>query len=92
MSARIAAYRPIRSAAAGPKRRRAERRNQVWSYDFVMDQTEDGRHLKMLPVVDEYTRECLTVEVARHFTAWDVIRTLAWLNLPRFSGHEVYAA
>ncbi len=45
----------------------------------MMDQTEDGRRLKMLPVVDEYTRECLTVEVARHFTARDVIRTLAWL-------------
>lgn len=56
--------------------RRAAARNQVWSYDFVMDQTEDGRRLKLLPVVDEYTRECLTVEVARHFTAADVVRTL----------------
>ncbi len=71
--------RRLGSAANGCQRRRAERRNQVWSYDFVMDQTEDGRRLKMLPVVDEYTRECLTVEVARHFTARDVIRTLAWL-------------
>jgi transposase InsO family protein len=41
-----------------------------------MDQTEDGRRLKLLPVVDEHTRECLTVEVARHFTAQDVVRTL----------------
>lgn len=58
------------------QRRRAEAKNQVWSYDFVMDQTEDGRRLKMLPVVDEHTRECLTIEVARHFTAQDVVRTL----------------
>jgi len=45
----------------------------------VMDQTEDGRRLKLLPVVDEYTRECLTVEVARHFTSQDVVRTLDYL-------------
>lgn len=63
-------------AANGCQRRRAEHRNHVWSYDFVMDRTEDGRRLKLLPVVDEYTRECLTVEVARHFTAQDVVRTL----------------
>ena len=71
--------RRLGSAANGCQRRRAERRNHVWSYDFVMDQTEDGRRLKMLPVVDEYTRECLMVEVAHHFTARDVIRTLARL-------------
>ena len=57
-------------------RRRAERPNHVWSYDFVMDQTADGRRLKLLPVVDEFTRECLTVEVERRFTAQDVVRTL----------------
>jgi putative transposase len=57
-------------------RRRAERPRHVWSYDFVMDQTEDGRRLKMPPVVDEFTRECLTVEVERRFTAQDVVRTL----------------
>ena len=43
----------------GCARRRAEYKDHVWSYDFVMDQTEDGRRLKMLPVVDEYSRECL---------------------------------
>jgi transposase InsO family protein len=41
-----------------------------------MDQTQDGRRLKMLPIVDEYTRECLGVEVARHLTATDVVATL----------------
>ncbi len=47
--------------------------------DFVMDQTQDGRRLKILPIVDEFTRECLSIEVARHLTAPDVITTLAKL-------------
>ncbi len=41
-----------------------------------MDQTEDGRRLKMLPIIDEYTREYLAVKVERHLTAVDVIGTL----------------
>ncbi len=60
-------------------RRRATHRNHVWSYDFVMDETEDGRRLKMMPIVDEYSRECLTVEVERSITAQDIVRTLAAL-------------
>ena len=52
---------------------------QVWSYDFVMDQTDDGRRLKLLPVVDEYTRECLTIEVARSIEAVDVVKALTRL-------------
>jgi len=63
----------------GCARKRAEHPNHVWSYDFVMDQTEDGRRLKMLPVVDEYTRECLSIEVERSITAEDVVATLALL-------------
>ncbi len=63
----------------GCKRKRAEHRDHVWSYDFVIDRTEDGRRLKMMPVVDEYSRECLTVEVERNITAEDVARTLAAL-------------
>jgi putative transposase len=60
-------------------RRRAERPNHVWSYDFIHDQTADGRGLKLLPIVDEYTRECLTIEVERHLTAKDVVSTLEYL-------------
>jgi len=60
-------------------RKRAEYINHVWSYDFVMDQTEDGRPLKMLPVLDEYTRESLTIEVERSIRAKDVIATLEYL-------------
>ncbi len=43
---------------------------------FVSDWTEGGRRLRLLCVVDELTRECLTIEVARHFTGVDVVRTL----------------
>jgi putative transposase len=63
----------------GCARRRAEHKDHLWSYDFVMDRTEDGRRLKMMPVVDEYTRECLAIEVERSITAEDVIATLARL-------------
>ena len=57
-------------------RRRAEYPGHVWSYDFVMDQTEDGRRLKVMPLVDEYTRECLSLEGERSIKAEDVMDTL----------------
>ncbi len=60
----------------GCARRRSERPDHVWSYDFIHDQTADGRGLKMLPIVDEYTRECLTIELERHLAAKDVVSTL----------------
>ena len=61
-------------------RKRATHQNHFWSYDdFVMDLTEDGRRLKMMPVVDEYSRECLSIDVERSITAEDVIETLATL-------------
>jgi putative transposase len=60
-------------------RYRAERINHVWSYDFLVDRTEDSRQLKLLVVIDEYTRECLAIEVARSFAAKDVIDVLQYL-------------
>jgi len=45
-------------------RQRAVRPNQVWSWDFVEDQTERGSKLRMLTLIDEYTRQCLAVHVA----------------------------
>ena len=63
----------------GASRRRAEYKDHVWSYDFVMDQTEDGGTLKIMPMIDEYTRECMLVKVARSITAEDVLATLAGL-------------
>ncbi len=60
----------------GTQRLSAERVNQVWSYDFVMDQTEDGRRLKWLPICDEFSRELVALEVERRMEARDVIRIL----------------
>ena len=64
-------------------RLRAEHRDHVWSYDFVMDQTVDGRRLKILPIVDEFTRECLAILVARSITAGEVVSVLTWLVATR---------
>jgi putative transposase len=62
-------------------RLRPERRNHVWAYDFVSKQTHDGRKLRILTVIDEYTRECLAIRVARRFTSNDVLYTLSELFL-----------
>jgi transposase InsO family protein len=60
-------------------RRRAEYPNHGWSYDFVMERTQDGRPLTMLTVVDAYTRECLAIAVRRRLMSRDVQAVLsAW--------------
>jgi putative transposase len=64
-------------------RRRAEYPNHVWSYDFVMDRTQDGRPLKMLTVVDAYTPECLAIAVRRRLTSREVQEVLSELFLHR---------
>ena len=64
-------------------RKRAEFPNHVWSYDFVSEQTHDGRKFKILNVVDEFTRECLLCLVARRIRAIDVILALADLFLQK---------
>jgi transposase InsO family protein len=51
-------------------------RNHVWSYDFVADRTSNGRPLRMLTVMDEYTRECLAIDVARRLKSDDVLERL----------------
>lgn len=58
-------------------RLRPTHRNHVWSWDFVMDRTDDGRPLKLLTLIDEYTRECLAILVARRIRSNDVIDLLA---------------
>lgn len=60
-------------------RKRALRPNHVWSYDFVTDYTEKGRQLRMLVVIDEFTRESLAIEVRRSFTARQVLDVLGYL-------------
>ncbi|KVS57702.1 integrase [Burkholderia cepacia] len=57
----------------------ATQHNLVWGYDFVHDQLVDGRALKMLCVIDEYTRECLTIEVGASLRSQEVILTLSRL-------------
>ena len=60
---------------------RPEHGNHVWAYDFLFDRTQEGRPLKLLTVVDEFTRECLAIEVARKQSSRDVLRMLAGLML-----------
>jgi putative transposase len=71
-----------------PRRRRsgsdmrllgATRPNSVWSYDFVHDRLATQRTIRLLCVLDEHTRECLAIEVARSITSQDVILTLSRL-------------
>jgi transposase InsO family protein len=69
--------RRLGSSAGGCVRRRAEHRNHVWAWDFVFDRTSDGRALKWLTLEDEYTRECLALEVRRGLPARAVIEVLA---------------
>jgi len=58
-------------------RLRPERTNHVWSYDFIQDRTEDGRAFRMLCVIDEFTRRCLAIVVARRLRSDDVLHCLA---------------
>ena len=69
---------------AGPRTeisKKATHRNQVWSWDFVFDQTERGGTLKFMTVIDEYTREVLALPVARRLSSEQVIHTLNHLFL-----------
>ena len=68
--------RRMGSSENSAQRRRATRVNEVWSYDFVFDQTEDGRRLKWLPICDEFSRESVALEVERRLDSRDVIRIL----------------
>jgi transposase InsO family protein len=61
----------------------AERKDHVWTWDFIFDRTARGRTIKILSVVDEYTRECLALEVRRTLKAADVIDVLADLFVIR---------
>jgi putative transposase len=83
-------------------RLRPARANHVWSYDFVAAITHDGRTLKILTLIDEYTRECLALRVGRRLGSYEVIETLAEVmeqrsipeyirsdNGPEFIAHEL---
>jgi putative transposase len=80
-------------------RLRPERANHVWSYDFVSAMTHDGRTLRMLTLIDEYTRESLAIRVARRLGRYEVIEALADVmlfrgipeNIPSEDGPEFIA-
>ena len=69
-------------------RRRPERKNHVWSYDFVQARTAEGRPVRLLTMMDEYTRECLAGRAERKLSSEEVMETLANLfvrrGLPRY--------
>ena len=63
--------------------KKAEYINHVWTYDFIEDRTEDGRILKLLTVLDEWTRESAAIEVGRSIKSRDVISVLEYLFMVR---------
>ena len=69
-------------------RKRPEYYNHVWSYDFMTERLENGRRVRLLTVLDEYTRECLAIDVAKSFRGQDVVGLLRYLFAIR--GHPAY--
>ena len=73
-------------------RLRPEYPNHVWSFDFVETQTHDGRRVRLMTLIDEFTRKCLAIRVARRINAIGVIETLAdamlFEGLPTYIGSD----
>lgn len=64
-------------------RLRSTHKDHVWAYDFVQARTRDDRSFRMLAIIDEFTRECLAIDVARKLNHDDVLERLAWLMATR---------
>jgi transposase InsO family protein len=64
-------------------RLRAAHKNHVWSYDIVFERTHDGRALRILTIIDEFTRESLAIRVSRRLTSHNVIEQLAELFITK---------
>lgn len=64
-------------------RLRPTHKDHVWSYDFVADRTSDGRAIRMLTLIDEHSRECLAIDVARSLKSEDVLERLSDLFVRR---------
>ena len=77
--------RPKRNKAAQLRQPKqlAHAINEIWSMDFVADNLFDGRKLRMLTVVDLYTRECLAIDVGQSLKGEDVVRVLSSIVLHR---------
>jgi putative transposase len=76
-----------RFGAASERLQRATGPNQVWSYDFLSVGTERVGRLRILAVMDEFTRECLALYVARSISSKRVIHLLGWLFATRVTPH-----
>jgi len=76
-------HRRLGESTVPAERLRAQRPNQVWAFDFQFDQTADGRALKLLNIVDEFTRESLVMLVARSINADAVVEALERLVAER---------
>jgi len=75
--------RRLGQSANGCVRRAAQHKDDVWAWDFIHDRDEQGRPLKWLSLVDEYTRECLLLEVERSLKAVDVVELISEVMLIR---------
>ena len=75
--------RRLWSADGSCVRLRPQYKDYVWSYDLVADRTSDGRPLKMLTMIDEYTRECLAIHVDRQITSDHVMEKLTQVFVQR---------
>ena len=68
--------------------------NVIWAMDFQFDQTSDLRTIKMLNIIDEFTRECLAIDVSRSITADDVVNRLDQLandrGAPRYVHMDIH--
>ncbi len=92
--------RRLGESTAAADRLKAERPNHVWALDFQHDATEDGRELKFLNIVDEFTREALAIEVERSIDAEETVAVLERLagergapaNIRADNGPELTAA
>lgn len=73
----------------GEVKRRAEYVNHVWSYDLTEDRTERGQKVRVLAVLDEFTRECLMTLAARSIPSRQVVAALQWLFATRGVPHHL---
>ena len=72
-----------RGRSTGTIPTKAQAVNHVWTWDFISDRTDNGGKLRILSVLDEYTRECLVLHVARQLTAVDLIAVMERLVAQR---------
>lgn len=80
--------RQLTDSSGGTSNPEAEQMNQVWTLDFIFDRTVEGPPLKIFSIIDEYTRECIALEVNRLITTEDVMGVLEKLftirGVPQF--------